>query len=184
MTKPSQRRPLSTKTRFEVFKRDGFKCQYCGAVPPNVILQVDHIVAVTKGGLNSMDNLVTCCQTCNIGKGNKDLKSSPRTLEERAKETKESESQLRGYYKVMKAQKDRVEKEVWDIAVELFPECKSEGIRKDWFRSIRMFIEKIGYFEVLEAAEIAFSKVDNKNQMFKYFCGICWKKHKDMCCHD
>ena len=35
--------PMSKKMRFDVFKRDGFQCQYCGSTPPSVVLEVDHI---------------------------------------------------------------------------------------------------------------------------------------------
>ncbi len=34
-----ERKPLSKKMRFDVFKRDGFQCQYCGAMPPNIVLE-------------------------------------------------------------------------------------------------------------------------------------------------
>lgn len=36
---------LSRRVRFAVLKRDDFRCQYCGAVAPSVILEVDHILA-------------------------------------------------------------------------------------------------------------------------------------------
>lgn len=61
--------PISKKTRFEVFKRDGFACQYCGSKSPQVMLQVDHVLAIAQGGKDSTDNLVTSCWPCNIGKG-------------------------------------------------------------------------------------------------------------------
>ena len=51
------RKTLSKKLRFDVFKRDGFKCQYCGITPEKEILQVDHIIPVAEGGENDMDNL-------------------------------------------------------------------------------------------------------------------------------
>lgn len=43
------RKAISTRTRFEVFKRDGFKCLYCGRTPPSVLLHVDHIIPVCSG---------------------------------------------------------------------------------------------------------------------------------------
>jgi HNH endonuclease len=63
------RATLSKKLRFEVFKRDSFVCQYCGAKAPDVLLQCDHIKPVVDGGSNDILNLVTACVGCNAGKG-------------------------------------------------------------------------------------------------------------------
>jgi hypothetical protein len=71
---PAKRVGMSKKTRFEVFKRDGFRCQYCGASAPDVLLLVvDHIQPVAKGGKNNILNLITACQPCNAGKGAREL---------------------------------------------------------------------------------------------------------------
>jgi len=48
------RTTIPKSIRFEVFKRDYFKCKYCGASAPEVLLQVDHIEAVSKGGTDDM----------------------------------------------------------------------------------------------------------------------------------
>jgi hypothetical protein len=64
---------ISKTLRFEVFKRDSFKCQYCGATAPEVVLHVDHINPVAKGGSNEITNLVTACQPCNLGKKDRPL---------------------------------------------------------------------------------------------------------------
>jgi hypothetical protein len=65
----AKRKALSTKLRFEVFKRDSFACQYCGAKAPDVVLHVDHVNPVKRGGKNDLLNLVTSCAPCNGGKG-------------------------------------------------------------------------------------------------------------------
>jgi 5-methylcytosine-specific restriction endonuclease McrA len=39
---------ISRKIRFEIFKRDSFKCQYCGRSAPEIVLNVDHINPVSK----------------------------------------------------------------------------------------------------------------------------------------
>lgn len=70
-----ERKPIAPKVRFAVFQRDGFTCQYCGAVAPDVVLHCDHIEPVSKGGGNQKENLVTACVDCNIGKGAKRLLS-------------------------------------------------------------------------------------------------------------
>lgn len=65
------RKAISKKTRFEVFKRDGFKCQYCGKCAPEVVLNVDHIHPVSKGGGDDMMNYVAACVDCNAGKSDR-----------------------------------------------------------------------------------------------------------------
>ena len=64
---------LSKRTRFEIFKRDGFTCQYCGQRPPDVVLEVDHIDPSSKGGSDEELNLVTSCFDCNRGKSDRRL---------------------------------------------------------------------------------------------------------------
>lgn len=70
-----KRKQTGKRLRFEIFKRDGFTCQYCGQQPPDVVLQLDHIQPVSKGGENDPMNLVTACQDCNSGKADKELGS-------------------------------------------------------------------------------------------------------------
>jgi hypothetical protein len=68
-----QRKSISMRLRFKIFKRDDFTCQYCGRKAPDVELQVDHIIPVSKGGTNDKNNLITSCQKCNIEKSNNEL---------------------------------------------------------------------------------------------------------------
>ena len=53
-------------TRNNIFKRDGFECQYCGS-PRDLTL--DHVIPRSKGGPSSWKNLVTACKACNASKG-------------------------------------------------------------------------------------------------------------------
>ncbi len=53
-------------SRQNIFKRDGFECQYCQTTEQ---LTLDHIVPRSKGGRSSWKNLVTACKTCNARKG-------------------------------------------------------------------------------------------------------------------
>lgn len=66
-------RTPSMKLRFEILKRDNFKCCACGSSPakdPAVELHIDHIIPWSKGGETTEDNLQTLCSICNFGKGN------------------------------------------------------------------------------------------------------------------
>lgn len=53
-------------TRQNIFKRDGFRCQYCGT---SRNLTLDHVVPKARGGKTSWANLVTACKNCNTRKG-------------------------------------------------------------------------------------------------------------------
>jgi hypothetical protein len=59
----------SLRLRFLVLQRDGFRCRYCGRGPEDgTVLHVDHVVPKAQGGRDDMDNLVTACRECNLGK--------------------------------------------------------------------------------------------------------------------
>lgn len=65
---------ITKNMRFDVLKRDNFKCRACGRSPandPKVKLQVDHIIPVSKCGETILSNLQTLCSDCNLGKTNK-----------------------------------------------------------------------------------------------------------------
>lgn len=67
-----QRRIMTDDMRYNVLKRDGFRCCICGATAKDgVKLEVDHIIPVSKGGKSTMDNLQTLCERCNRGKRDK-----------------------------------------------------------------------------------------------------------------
>lgn len=69
---------ISARLRFEVLRRDGFRCRYCGASSSTVELHVDHVVPVSAGGSDSLMNLVAACQACNSGKSSIILSSEER----------------------------------------------------------------------------------------------------------
>ncbi|MGP1253674.1 MAG: HNH endonuclease [Kiloniellales bacterium] len=63
------RRPAFT--RFNVFLRDRFGCQYCGVSGRTEELTFDHVIPRSRGGRTTWDNIVTACQGCNLAKGNR-----------------------------------------------------------------------------------------------------------------
>jgi 5-methylcytosine-specific restriction endonuclease McrA len=66
---PQARRPAFT--RFNVFLRDRFTCQYCGGRLPTPDLTFDHVIPRSRGGRTSWENVVTACGDCNLRKGNR-----------------------------------------------------------------------------------------------------------------
>ncbi|MBP3660662.1 MAG: HNH endonuclease [Oscillospiraceae bacterium] len=66
-------RDVSLRLRFQVMRRDNFKCCICGASPakdPSTELHIDHVIPWSKGGETSLENLQTLCSICNLGKSN------------------------------------------------------------------------------------------------------------------
>ena len=59
-----------TFTRFNVFLRDRFTCQYCGEALPSSALTFEHVIPRSRGGQTTWANIVTACVPCNTGKGN------------------------------------------------------------------------------------------------------------------
>ena len=66
----SMRSKITPTIRMAVFRRDSFKCKFCGRTSEDGVgLVVDHIVPISKGGTSSIRNLQTLCDPCNMGKG-------------------------------------------------------------------------------------------------------------------
>ncbi|MFQ5784426.1 MAG: HNH endonuclease [Alphaproteobacteria bacterium] len=66
---PMARRPAFT--RFNVFLRDRFSCQYCGIGARTEELTFDHLVPRSRGGRTTWENVVTACMCCNSTKGDR-----------------------------------------------------------------------------------------------------------------
>ena len=58
-------------SRRNLFKRDRFTCQYCGAQPGPEELTIDHVVPRSRGGVSSWENCVLACVACNARKADR-----------------------------------------------------------------------------------------------------------------
>ena len=70
----AQVKSVRANLRQHIKERDHFTCKYCGAsteAEPHLLLEIDHIVPVSKGGLTTEENLQTLCWRCNRSKSNK-----------------------------------------------------------------------------------------------------------------
>jgi len=108
---------ISVRTRFEVFKRDDFCCQYCGRRSPDVVLEVDHIVPICDGGADDPINLQTSCWDCNRGKGGVPLAAvvTGEDPHDRAILLLERERQLKEYNVVLAEQQARIQDDGWEL---------------------------------------------------------------------
>ena len=178
-----KRTGLSKRTRFEVFKRDLFTCQYCGRTPPTVVLQVDHILAVSDGGTNDRINLVTACQDCNGGKSNVPLAQVPTSLALEMAKRRESSEQVKAYNEFLaQLRNDEV------AAVNRLGHhwCNQLGYPTDSYTfsdqragSIRIFLRRMPEELMYDLIDVSLSRIraskTNDEQAFRYVCGCCWK---------
>lgn len=173
----AKRTPISKNIRFEVFKRDCFTCQYCGAKAPDVLLEVDHIKPVSKGGTNDILNLITACRDCNRGKSKKEL--SDDTIVAKQIKQMEDIQQRREMIQMISQWREELMLEV-EEEVELinnqFRDIMGAGFSEHGKRKIRKLILEFGYNEVSEATEIAAYNYETAEEAFSKIGGICYNR--------
>lgn len=173
-----ERKPLSKKMRFDVFKRDGFQCQYCGSTPPGVVLEVDHIHPVSKGGKNRVDNLITSCFECNRGKAAGLLTAAPQTVADKAAVIAEKMAQLKAFEKLQRDKRKSEEQSI-DMVEQTFRGYFAFSFKERFRESVRIFLQYMTVYELMDAMNRACAKIRNQEDAIKYFCGICWKTIKE-----
>lgn len=62
---------LTKAKRFDILQRGGFRCRWCGRPAGETTLEVDHILPISAGGTDDLDNLAPSCGECNAGKRDK-----------------------------------------------------------------------------------------------------------------
>ena len=150
------RKPISKKLRFEVLKRDGFKCQYCGKCAVDVILHIDHILPVSKGGDNSIVNLITSCIDCNLGKSNNEISDSS-ILKRQIKQMQHMEEIVQQKKMMAKWRFELLKNIELDVSyVTDLLSAKYNISLSDYGKNVFIkTIKKYGLEEVLEAIEIS-----------------------------
>lgn len=68
-----KRKGISKRLRYLILERDHFQCKSCGRTARETKLEVDHIISIAKGGMDSINNLRTLCRDCNRGKSDLSL---------------------------------------------------------------------------------------------------------------
>lgn len=157
MSDKPKRPPVSKKTRFEVFKRDKFTCQYCGAKAPEVVLHADHINPVANGGDSGIMNLVTACADCNGGKGARKL--DDRSAIERQRAQIEDLEARREQLEMMLAWRDAAQAESVDVVEEVADRLGERGgfwPSESGKADIRKWLKRYSLSEVLAAMDEAF----------------------------
>jgi len=137
MTKQKKCRPVLTKKmRFEVFKRDKFTCQYCGRQAPEIVLEIDHIKPISKGGANDILNLITSCFDCNRGKTNRELSDASVIMKHRKQmeilQDRKGHKILSDYISALKNYGYSDDDILHDLINEVIPTTKKSHNWSDW----------------------------------------------------
>lgn len=187
----AKRKSTGTRLRFEVFKRDGFRCVYCGATPMQASLQADHVVPVAEGGETTAENLVTSCATCNAGKSDVPLdRRSLRPVEaERLQAQEDHIEQIRQFLEIQRQIEDERRKAVdliaehWETVVGPMSEDmygRFDALMREWphdalVKAMGLTARKMG------SPGLPF-KAYRAEQQAKYFHGILrnWRQGKGL----
>jgi 5-methylcytosine-specific restriction endonuclease McrA len=153
----TERAPISKKLRFEVFKRDKFTCQYCGAIGGQVLLHCDHVVPVAEGGETTLLNLTTACVDCNLGKGARRL-SDDSALAKQHRQLADLEER-RQQLEMMRQWREELARQQVDqvslVADAFLARSKFEPSEHGKL-SVRRWLRKYGLHEVLAAIDETF----------------------------
>lgn len=163
---------VTKRTRFEVLRRDGFRCRYCGATPTEGELTVDHVVPVALGGSDAPDNLVAACRACNSGKAS----SSP----DQSLVANVSDDAVRWALAMRAAQQQMVaDVATRDAYVRQFVDAwmlwdeKTAGLTDHWESTVRRWCDDQFPIEALvECVNIAMGRRIPLYRVFPYVCGI------------
>lgn len=149
----TKRTSISKKTRFEVYKRDSFRCQYCGASAPEAVLVIDHIDPLSKDGADEVMNYITACQPCNAGKSDRKLsdntviqkqKSALDDLNERREQLEMMLQWRNGLQEISEVELDAIA-QAWSIA------APGYSLNESGLNTVRKMLKKYGVEKILDA---------------------------------
>jgi len=170
---------VTKRTRYEVLRRDNFTCRYCRTADGE--LTVDHVTPVALGGTDDPSNLVAACRDCNAGKSS--TSPNERTVAD------VTDDELRWAAALAKAAEIDAAKaagttallerfaDAWDAHMPAFAD-----LPVDWAESVAKF-HSLGLAEdAMESAirRAAGNKSVTQRERFRYFCGICWSKVREL----
>lgn len=162
---------VSKRLRFEILRRDNFRCNYCGATSDETELHVDHLVPVALGGTDDAHNLVTACADCNSGKSSTNLDSTH--VDQVQERLSLADAALAQAIENRQAKRTQYRKQISKL--ERYWENNARFGKNDFERAtVRQFLKAgLGQDELLEAMDIAF-EYDSVpwRAKWRYFCGI------------
>ena len=182
----AQRKPLSKKLRFEVLKRDSFTCQYCGGKAPDILLEIDHIIPVSKDGTDDILNLITSCRDCNSGKSNRQLSDTTvidkqRHQLEDLQERKEQIEMMFQWQKGLLELDDEVVKQLSDFWSE---QVENYSLNENGVKSLKKLRRRFSVGEIMEAMKLSteqYLAYDENDSPIQETVERAWQKVGGIC---
>lgn len=167
---------VSRRLRYEILRRDGNTCRYCGAKAPDVPLTVDHVVPVALGGSDEPSNLVAACQDCNSGKASSTADSAF------VADVVQDALLWRQLTEAAAAQLQAERESVGDFATEFYKALDAAGWRWSIPINVNNTIEGfhragVTVQDVAYAADVTVC-ARGVEYRWAYFCGVIWKHVK------
>lgn len=164
---------ISKRLRYEILKRDGYTCRYCGGRSPKVHLTIGHVVASTLGGGDEPTNLVTACWDCNSGKSSTTVDAD--VVQEVSADAKRWADARAVAVEILQA-----EYVAGEAHVQAFDDIWPEYLWRpdDWESTVRGYFARGLPIELLvEATKLAstLGRLDDYGR-YRYFCGVCNKQ--------
>ena len=182
----NKRKGISKKLRFEVFKRDSFTCQYCGRKAPDVLLEIDHIEPVSKGGTNDILNLITSCKDCNAGKSDRQLADTT-VIDKRRQQLEELQERKEQIEMMFQWQKGLLEldEEVINRLSDFWSEqVPGYSLNENGIKGLKQLKKRFEIDEIMAAMKIAadqYLKYDENGHPTKESVEYAWKKVGGIC---
>lgn len=171
---------ISRRLRYEILRRDEFRCRYCGATSADTRLTVDHVIPEALGGPTEPSNLVTACADCNSGK----TSSAPDAaiVDDVAADAARWARAIRQVAAEEEAREQRLDAIIADFDERWedwhYGTMKSSVPRPAaWSESVRTFLVSGLDFDTLVRLMTGAMGADRiaPDQTWRYFCGMCWR---------
>jgi hypothetical protein len=171
---------VTQRIRYEVLRRDGYRCRYCRTSEESATLTVDHVLPTALGGTDDPANLVAACVDCNAGKTStapdgplvddvaadavRWARAITQAAEEAALDRSAREKKLTEFT------------DVWDRWK--YPDGQSEPRPTNWAASVESWMKAgLTIPDLKELADIALGN-SRITDSWRYFAGCCWKRVK------
>lgn len=170
---------MTQRLRYEILKRDGYRCQYCGASAEETELRVDHVVPRALNGTDSPDNLVAACVECNTGKSSThpDAETVARVSAKQFAWRAAIDDALQAFMDE-KAETDAAADDFADAWNGwTYPDGRRCPIPDDWRTSFERWL-RLGFTaeHLISLLPVSMKKTQVQGSgKWPYFCGVVWR---------